>query len=73
MAQTLSSTVVSVPAFEEMTEVYFAQAARLLRQCAAVIDAGTPLGKLNDGNGKLLKLAREEGIPVTKWNKMTAC
>ena len=73
VAQTLGSAVVSVPAFEEMAAAHFAQAARLLRQCAAVIDAGAPLGKLNEENGKLLKLAREEGIPVTIWKEMTAC
>ena len=65
VAQTLSSTVVSVPAFEEMTREHYTQASRLLSECARVIDAGTPVGKLNTLNGKLLEFANENGIPIT--------
>lgn len=72
VAQVLGSAVVSVPAFEEMTQEHYEQAARLLAQSAEVIDAGTPVGRLNGLNGKLLTLAREKGIPITIMNKNSA-
>ena len=73
VAQTLSSTVVSVPAFEEMTREHYTQASRLLSECARVIDAGTPVGKLNTLNGKLLEFSNENGIPITYCDEKTAC
>ena len=73
VAQSLASAVVAVPAFSEMTEEHYEQAVRLLTQCTEVIDAGTPVGKLNAMNGNLLTLAREKGIPITLMNEDTAC
>lgn len=64
VAVTLSDHVISAPAFEEMTESHYKQAAELLLRCEAVIDAGTPQGTLNRMNGRLLQLAREHDIPI---------
>ena len=64
VARELSDHVVTAPAFEPMTEEQVRQAAELLRQCEAVIDAGTPVGSFNQSNAKLLKLAKETGLPV---------
>ena len=49
-----------------MTRQHFAQAASLLQGCEAVVDAGTPIGRLNQMNGRLLALAKEQNIPVRK-------
>lgn len=64
VAQALSAHVVGAPAFEPVTEDCFLKAAALLRQCGAVLDAGTPVGSFNQCNARLLCLAQEEGIPV---------
>ena len=64
VAQALSRHVVIAPAFEEMTEEQYCAAAELLLGCQAVVDAGTPIGTLNQNNGRLLQLAREKNIPI---------
>ncbi len=64
VACALSGHVVMTGAFEPMEERHFEEAAGLLLRCRAVIDAGTPVGTLNEMNGRLLALARERGIPV---------
>ena len=65
VAQALSSRVISAPAFEEISQSIFEQAAQLLKECTSVIDAGTPVGRLNEKNGRLLSMARQLGLPVT--------
>ncbi len=69
VARALGTQVVCVPAFAEMTEEAFDQAAELMVQCGAVIDAGTPMGPLNEKNRRLLELARQRSIPVTAYGK----
>lgn len=64
VASELSEAVVLAPAFEEMEEEHYKKAAALLCQCEAVLDAGTPIGRLNRQNQRLLLLAEENGIPV---------
>ena len=64
VARVLSSYVVSAPAFEEITDGQYQQAAKLLLQCQSVIDAGTPIGTMNLKNQKLLQLARDREIPI---------
>lgn len=66
VASVLSDFVVSAPAFEMMTGKHFEKAAKLLSECEAVIDAGTPIGTLNSFNAKLLELAREKNIAIYK-------
>lgn len=74
VARELSDHVITAPAFEPIAEVHFEAAAKLLEHCDRVIDAGTPLGSLNQMNGRLLELAREKAIPVERmegaeWKK----
>ncbi|MDO4732230.1 MAG: ABC transporter ATP-binding protein [Bacillota bacterium] len=64
VAKELSSHVVLAPPFEAMTEAQFEEAAALMLQCEAVIDAGTPTGTFNQLNFKLLRLAEDHKIPV---------
>ncbi len=64
VARVLSGHVVSTPAFEPVEEEKFLEAAALLRRCGTVVDAGTPVGAFNRCNGRLLRLAEEEGIPI---------
>jgi iron complex transport system ATP-binding protein len=64
VALELSDHVVLAPAFEAMTDVHFKEASELLLRCEEVIDAGTPVGTLNQLNRKLLRLAEEKKIPV---------
>ena len=66
VARELSDHVVTAPAFEPMNEKHYEQAAQLLLCCEKVIDAGTPIGYLNQMNGKLLELAKEKNIPIEK-------
>ena len=73
VAGELSDHVVTAPAFEPMTQAHFDTAAKLLRSCEMVIDAGAPIGSLNQRNGLLIALAKELGIPVYEkggfpWN-----
>lgn len=65
VACSLGTQVVSTPAFQPMTQAQFDGAASLIRQSGHLIDAGTPLGPLNEQNARLLEFAREQGIPVT--------
>ena len=65
VARSLGTQVVSTPAFQPMTQAQFDGAASLIRQSGHLIDAGTPLGPLNEQNARLLEFAREQGIPVT--------
>ena len=60
----LSDHVVRADAYSFMTEAQYKQAAELLVNCRAVIDAGAPKGPLNEMNSRLLELAREKKIPV---------
>lgn len=64
VARALSAHVVSAPAFEEITDGQYQQAAKLLLQCQSVIDAGTPIGTMNLKNQQLLQLAREKEISI---------
>lgn len=64
VASALSEQVVVASAFEQMTDAQYQEAAALLLQCKAVIDAGTPIGTLNQFNNKLLLLAEEKKIPI---------
>ena len=64
VARELSDHVVIAPAFELMNERHYEQAATLLLRCERVIDAGTPIGSLNQMNGKLLAIARENNLPI---------
>lgn len=70
VARELSSHVVIAPAFEAMTDEQFGEASDLLLRCEAVIDAGTPIGTLNQRNLKLLRLAEDHNIPVYRSEKM---
>ena len=64
VAQVLTSSVVSTPAFEEITDGQYQQAAKLLLKCASGVDAGTPIGTRNLKNQQVLQLAREEKLPI---------
>lgn len=64
VARALSSCVVSASAFEEITDEQYRKAAKLVLQCRAIIDAGTPIGTGNLKNRQLLQLAREKEIPI---------
>ena len=64
VARELSDHVTLAPAFEPMNEQHYEQAAEVLLRCERVINAGTPIGHLNQMNGKLLALARENKIPI---------
>ncbi len=69
VANALSDHVITVPAFEMVTEDDFRRAAALLDGCTAVVDAGTPIGTLNRWNGELLKRAEEEHLPLYRYQK----
>ena len=45
-----------------MREEHFIRARALMLSCEEVIDAGAPIGKLNEYNGKLLEIAKEKGL-----------
>ena len=64
VARALSSCVVSASAFEEITDEQYRKAAKLVLQCRAIIDAGTPIGTGNLKNRQLLQMAREKEIPI---------
>lgn len=67
VAKGLGSKVISAPAFYNMSEKQFADAAELLPSCRYVLDAGTPIGELNGINQRLLLLAKEKEIPVLTY------
>lgn len=62
VAKSLAVECVVSPAFEPIGEALFEKAKALMLRCEIVINAGTPIGKLNEYNGKLLELAREKGL-----------
>lgn len=64
VARMLSNCVVTAKAFEPMTQQQYEIAAEMLTRCEAVVDAGTPVGTLNQTNERLLQLARERQIPI---------
>lgn len=64
IASELSDHVISAPAFEPISEQKYDNAARLLLECDAVIDAGTPVGTFNQSNRRLLEFAAQRGLPV---------
>ena len=61
-AKALASVSIAAPAFEPVSEELFDEAARVMLSCGSVIDAGTPIGTLNETNGRLLGLAKERGL-----------
>lgn len=70
VALELSDHVVVAPAFEEMTDIQFQEASELMLQCEAVVDAGTPVGTLNQRNSRLLRLAEVKKIPIYRSKDM---
>lgn len=64
VAKKLSDHVVIATGFEPITQQQEEAAARLLTQCEAVVDAGTPVGNLNRSNERLIQLACQKQIPV---------
>ena len=66
VARELSDHVVSAPAFSPMTDEQLTAALALLHRCKRVMDAGTPIGTLNEKNQLLLDKAEELGLPVEK-------
>ena len=64
VARELSEHVVLAKAFEPMTQAQYEECVRLLEDCDAVVDAGTPIGTFNQYNGELLKIAERYGFPV---------
>ena len=64
IASELSDHVISAPAFEPIRDQQYDNAARLLQECDAVIDAGTPVGTFNQLNRRLLEFAAQRGLPV---------
>lgn len=73
IAGELSDHVITAPAFEPMTQAHVDAAAKLLLQCERVINAGTPMGSLNQRNAELIQIARQRGIPISSeegavWN-----
>ncbi len=62
VAKSLAADCVIAPAFEPIGEALFERAKELMLSCEKVINAGAPIGKLNEYNGKLLELAREKGL-----------
>lgn len=66
VAKALSQAVVAAPAFRDVKEECCAKAAGLLINCKALIDAGTEIGRHNECNGRLLKLAEERGMEIIR-------
>lgn len=62
IASELSDHVITVPAFEPMTQQHYDAAQALLLQCERVVDAGTPVGTYNQYNRRLLELAAQRGL-----------
>ena len=66
VAKELSDHVVSAPAFLPVSEERYRDAESLLEKCSLVLDAGTPIGAFNQVNARLLALAKEKGIPISR-------
>lgn len=64
VAKALSEKLIAVPAFRQMAESHFDDAAEIMLSCKAVIDTGAPIGELNRLNGKLLEFAKKKNMPV---------
>ena len=64
VALALAVETVGAEAFEPVSAEIEARARALMRKCACVLDAHAPSGSLNAVNGRLLALAKEEGIRV---------
>lgn len=64
IAKALSDHVLYTPAFHPINDKLFEDAAAVMLNCKAVLDAGTPIGRLNEANGHLLAIAKEKGIPI---------
>ena len=62
LARALAAKYVITPAFEMPSEKVFDEAMRMMLACKSVIDAGTPIGSLNEMNARLIALAREKGL-----------
>ena len=67
VAKELSDHVVSAPAFLTVSEGLYRDAASILGKCSLVLDAGTPIGDFNQVNARLLALAKEKKIPITRY------
>ena len=65
-AKALAAEVVSVEAFEPIDEETVSKAQACILRCGAVLDAGAPLGTLNQANGKLLNHAKERSIRIVR-------
>lgn len=64
IAKALSDHVLYTPAFQPISDQLFEDAAAVMLRCKAVLDAGTPIGSLNEPNRRLLNMAEKEGLPV---------
>lgn len=64
VAARLSDQVVCAPAYCPMEQQLLQKAMQLAESCRCILDAGTPLGALNQLNDQLLQWARERQIPV---------
>lgn len=62
VAKRLAAQSVICPAFEPIKEEAFERAKALLISCESVIDAGAPMGTLNEANGRLAALAKQTGL-----------
>ena len=62
----LAAEIVSVKAFEKIDESAVSRAKDCILRCAAVLDAGAPLGALNQANGELLNYAKERAIRIVR-------
>jgi iron complex transport system ATP-binding protein len=62
LALKLAAECIVSPAFEPIPEETFIRAKELMLTCEKVVDAGTPVGSFNEANGRLIELARKEGM-----------
>lgn len=62
VAKSLAAECVTAPAFEPVTEELFERAKELMLSCERAVDAGAPIGALNEANGRLIALAKERGM-----------
>ncbi|MBQ7241313.1 MAG: ABC transporter ATP-binding protein [Firmicutes bacterium] len=69
VASKLSDHVISAPAFEPVSEELFNTASDQLLKCRVVIDAGGSGGTFNHYNRKLLELAEQNNIPISRKEK----
>ena len=62
VAKGLAAECVTAPAFEPVVEELYERAKKLMLSCGRVVDAGAPIGALNEANGRLAALARDRGM-----------